>query len=82
MILQRWCVNMTNIEAATWLTKLYASYVSERGHWNEAAEAVAMACMALKEKEKIVRSAPTCSVAVGKAETDVSELFRPPHISK
>ena len=73
---------MTNIEAATWLTKLYASYVSEKGQWNEAAEAVAMACMALKEKEKIIRSAPTYSVAVGKTETDVSKLFRPPHISK
>ena len=68
---------MTNIEAATWLTKLYGSYVSEKGHWDEAAEAVAMACMALKEKEKVVRSAPCYS-----AETDVSKLFRPPHISK
>jgi hypothetical protein len=42
---------MTNIEAATWLTKLYGSYVNEKGHWNEAAEAVAMACMALKGEE-------------------------------
>ena len=42
---------MTNIEAATWLTKLYASYVNVKSHWDEAAEAVAMACMALKEKE-------------------------------
>lgn len=73
---------MTNIEAATWLTKLYASYVSEKGQWDKAAEAVAMACMALKEKEKIMRSAPTHSVASGKVETDVSKLFRPPHISK
>ena len=73
---------MTNIEAATWLTKLYGSYVSEKGHWNEAAEAVAMACMALKEKEKIMRPAPSYSVASGNAETDVSKLFRPPHISK
>ena len=73
---------MTNIEAATWLTKLYASYVNERGHWDEAAEAVAMACMALKEKEKIMRSAPSYSVASGNVETDVSKLFRPPNISK
>lgn len=73
---------MTNIEAATWLTKLYGSYVNEKGHWDEAAEAVAMACMALREKEKIMRSAPTHSIAVGKVETDVSKLFRPPHISK
>lgn len=73
---------MTNIEAATWLTKLYGSYVSEKGHWNEAAEAVAMACMALREKEKIMRSAPTRSIVDGKVETDVSKLFRPPHISK
>ena len=73
---------MTNVEAATWLTKLYGSYVSAKGHWDEAAEAVAMACMALKEKEKIMRSAPTRSTAVGKVETDVSKLFRPPHISK
>lgn len=73
---------MTNIEAATWLTKLYGSYVSEKGHWNEAAEAVAMACMALREKEKIMRSAPTHSTVDGKVETDVSKLFRPPHISK
>ena len=73
---------MTNIEAATWLTKLYASYVNERGHWDEAAEAVAMACMALKEKEKIMRSAPSYSVASGNVETDVSKLCRPPHISK
>lgn len=42
---------MTNIEAATWLTKLYGSYVNMKGHWEEAAEAVAMACMALKEEE-------------------------------
>ena len=73
---------MTNIEAATWLTKLYGSYVNAKGHWDEAAEAVAMACMALKEKEKIMRSAPTRSIADGKAETDVSKLFRPPYISK
>ena len=73
---------MTNIEAATWLTKLYASYVSEKGHWDKAAEAVAMACMALKEKEKAMRSAPSYSVASGNTETDVSKLFRPPHISK
>lgn len=73
---------MTNIEAATWLTKLYGSYVNAKGHWDEAAEAVAMACMALKEKEKIMRSAPTYSVASGKVETDVSKLFRPPHTSK
>ena len=73
---------MTNIEAATWLTKLYGSYVNEKGHWDEAAEAVAMACMALREKEKIVRSAPSRSVAAGGVETDVSKLFRPPHISK
>ena len=69
---------MTNIEAATWLTKLYASYVNAKGHWDEAAEAVAMACMALKEKEKIMRSAPSCSTATGEVETDVSKLFRPP----
>lgn len=56
---------MTNIEAATWLTKLYGSYVNVKGHWDEAAEAVAMACMALKEKEKIMRSAPSYSVATG-----------------
>ena len=73
---------MTNIEAATWLTKLYGSYVNEKGHWDEAAEAVAMACMALKEKEKIIRFAPTRSIASGKVETDVSKLFRPPQISK
>ena len=42
---------MTNIEAATWLTKLYGSYVNEKGHWNEVTEAVAMACMALKGEE-------------------------------
>ena len=42
---------MTNIEVATLLTKLYGSYVNAKGHWEEAAEAVAMACMALKEKE-------------------------------
>lgn len=42
---------MTNIEAATWLTKLYGSYVNAKGHWDEAAEAVAMACMALKREE-------------------------------
>ena len=64
---------MTNIEAATWLTKLYGSYVDAKGHWDEAAEAVAMACMALKEKEKIMRSAPTCSIAIGQAETGVSK---------
>lgn len=73
---------MTKIEAATWLTKLYGSYVSEKGHWDEAAEAVAMACMALKEQEKIIRSAPSYSVARGNTETDVSKLFRPPHVSK
>lgn len=73
---------MTNIEAATWLTKLYASYVNVKGHWDEAAEAVAMACMALKEKEKFIRSAPNRSIAEGKVETDVSKLFRPPYISK
>ena len=73
---------MTNIEAATWLTKLYASYVNAKGHWDKAAEAVGMACMALKEKEKIMRSAPTYSVASGKVETDVGKLFRPPYISK
>lgn len=73
---------MTNIEAATWLTKLYGSYVSEKGHWDEAAEAVAIACMALKEKEKIMRPAPTHSIAVGNVETDVNELFRSPVISK
>lgn len=56
---------MTNIEAATWLTKLYGSYVNAKGHWDEAAEAVAMACMALKEKEKMMRSAPTHSVTIG-----------------
>ena len=60
---------MTNIEAATWLTKLYGSYVNVKGHWDEAAEAVAMACMALKEKEKIVHSY---------SEVDASKLFRPP----
>lgn len=65
---------MTNIEAATWLTKLYGSYVSIKGHWEEAAEAVAMACMALKEKEKIMRSAPTYSVAVGQHD---KEAFHP-----
>ena len=73
---------MTNIEAATWLTKLYGSYVSAKGHWDEAAEAVAMGCMALKEKEKLMRSAPSYSVARGSIETDASKLFRPPHISK
>lgn len=73
---------MTNIEAATLLTKLYGSYVSVKGHWEKAAEAVAMACMALKEKEKIMRSAPSESTASGNVETDVSELFRSPHVSK
>lgn len=73
---------MTNIEAATLLTKLYGSYASAKGHWDKAAEAVAMACMALKEKEKIMRSAPSQSIASGSIETDVSELFRPLHISK
>ena len=73
---------MTNIEVATLLTKLYANYVHAKGHWNEAAEAVAMACMALKEKEKIMRSAPSCSIASGSIETDVSKMFRPPHVSK
>lgn len=73
---------MTNIEAATLLTKLYGSYVNAKGHWDKAAEAVAMACMALKEKEKIMRSAPSQSTANGSIKTDVSELFRPPYISK
>lgn len=66
---------MTNIEAATWLTKLYGSYVSEKGHWDEAAEAVAIACMALKEKEKLMRSAPSCSVADSKVKIDTSKPF-------
>ena len=73
---------MTNIEAATWLTKLYGSYVNAKGHWDEAAEAVAMACMALKEKEKIMRSAPTRSIVDGKVKTDVSKLFRSPRVER
>jgi hypothetical protein len=43
---------MTNIEAAALLVKLYTNYVTRgAGHWDEAAEAVAMACMALKGEE-------------------------------
>lgn len=61
---------MTNIEAAALLVKLYTNYVTRgAGHWDEAAEAVAIACMALKEKNVAMRS---------HSKTDVSELFRPP----
>lgn len=61
---------MTNIEAAALLVKLYTNYVTRgAGHWDEAAEAVAMACMALKEKNVVMRSHP---------DVDIDKMFRPP----
>lgn len=63
---------MTNIEAAALLVKLYTNYVTRgAGHWDEAAEAVAMACMALKEKNVVMRS----SIFDG---PDASKMFKPP----